>query len=228
MIIWAIRLGCRDPNSSSTNPFGNAFYGAGSGFIRTGLGAYGEKWLVRAPSSCKAILAHTSPTLSIIFKPVHPFMAFGTYVILAGFSLGFLGNPEALSLQFTRGLAGWLIQIALLKDFSIQWAAGRHLCSTLRRTAGTCSRVSAYPSSLGSCGVTAITSCCLGRVSAWDVPGENHEEVLFTEMRSYDRHSSRQHYLLLFMAIAQIPLFFWLESRMIVIVVVLNLFHFDL
>lgn len=27
------------------NPFGNAFYGAGSGLIRGGLGAYGEKIL---------------------------------------------------------------------------------------------------------------------------------------------------------------------------------------
>jgi len=29
--------------SSQPNPFGNAFYGAGSGLIRGGLGAYGEK-----------------------------------------------------------------------------------------------------------------------------------------------------------------------------------------
>lgn len=36
------------------------------------------------------------------------------------------------------------------------------------------------------------------------------KRVLFTEMRSYEKHSSRQHYLLLFMAIAQFPLFFWL------------------
>lgn len=27
------------------NPFGNAFYGTGSGLIRGGLGAYGEKFL---------------------------------------------------------------------------------------------------------------------------------------------------------------------------------------
>jgi hypothetical protein len=27
------------------SPFGNAFYGAGSEFIKTGLGAYGEKFL---------------------------------------------------------------------------------------------------------------------------------------------------------------------------------------
>lgn len=35
----------RPPTAPQPNPFGNAFYGAGSGFIRSGLGAYGEKWL---------------------------------------------------------------------------------------------------------------------------------------------------------------------------------------
>ena len=33
----------KPPASSQPNPFGNAFYGAGSGLIRGGLGAYGEK-----------------------------------------------------------------------------------------------------------------------------------------------------------------------------------------
>ncbi|KAH6837891.1 Integral membrane HRF1 family protein [Perilla frutescens var. hirtella] len=35
----------RPPNSAQPNPVGNAFYGASSGFIRGGLGAYGEKIL---------------------------------------------------------------------------------------------------------------------------------------------------------------------------------------
>lgn len=33
----------RPPTNPQPNPFGNAFYGAGSGLIRSGLGAYGEK-----------------------------------------------------------------------------------------------------------------------------------------------------------------------------------------
>lgn len=33
------------PTNSQPNPFGNTFYGAGSGLIRGGLGAYGEKIL---------------------------------------------------------------------------------------------------------------------------------------------------------------------------------------
>lgn len=35
----------RPPTNTQPSPFGNAFYGAGSGLIRGGLGAYGEKIL---------------------------------------------------------------------------------------------------------------------------------------------------------------------------------------
>ena len=35
----------RPPTNLQSNPFGNAFYGAGSGFINGGLGAYGERIL---------------------------------------------------------------------------------------------------------------------------------------------------------------------------------------
>lgn len=35
----------RPPVNTQANPFGNAFSGGSSGFIRSGLGAYGEKIL---------------------------------------------------------------------------------------------------------------------------------------------------------------------------------------
>ncbi|KAA8522859.1 hypothetical protein F0562_009282 [Nyssa sinensis] len=46
-----------------------------------------------------------------------PLMAFGTYVVLAGFFLGTNGkfSPEALGLQFTNGLLCWLLQVLLLE-----------------------------------------------------------------------------------------------------------------
>ncbi|KAF9602051.1 hypothetical protein IFM89_024808 [Coptis chinensis] len=46
-----------------------------------------------------------------------PSMSFGTYVVLAGFKLGLIGkfSPEALSLQFTKGLLGLFLQVLLLK-----------------------------------------------------------------------------------------------------------------
>ncbi|GKD50252.1 YIF1B-like protein, partial [Tanacetum coccineum] len=37
--------GPRQPSSTPQTPFGNPFYGASSGLIRGGLGAYGEKIL---------------------------------------------------------------------------------------------------------------------------------------------------------------------------------------
>lgn len=43
------------PANSQANPFGNAFSGASSGFIRGGLGAYGEKFLDQVLSMFKAM-----------------------------------------------------------------------------------------------------------------------------------------------------------------------------
>ena len=37
--------GMQRPTNAQPTPFGNSFYGAGSGLIRGGLGAYGEKIL---------------------------------------------------------------------------------------------------------------------------------------------------------------------------------------
>nr|GMD44257.1 protein YIF1B-like [Ipomoea batatas] len=146
------------------NPFGNAFYGAGSGLIRGGLGAYGEKIL---GSSSEYVQSNISRYFSdpqyyfqvndqyvrnklkvVLFPFLHrghwtritepvggrlsykppiydinapdlyiPFMAFGTYVVLAGLSLGLQGrfSPEALNWLFMKGLVGWFLQVSLLK-----------------------------------------------------------------------------------------------------------------
>ncbi|URE04337.1 YIF1 [Musa troglodytarum] len=199
------------------NPFGNAFYGAGSGLIRGGLGAYGEKFLgsssefmqsnisryfsnpqyyfqvndqyvrnklkvilfpflhrghwTRITEPVGGRLSYKPPVYDINAPDLYiPFMAFGTYIVIAGFSF----TPEILSLQLTRGLAGWFMQVLLLKGLLY---------------------------SLGS-----------GEAPLLDMVSyvKTMKRVLFTEMRSYEKHSSRQHYLLLFMAIAQFPLFFWL------------------
>ncbi|XP_068662908.1 uncharacterized protein [Aristolochia californica] len=140
------------PLNPQPNPFGNTFYDAGSGLIRGGLGAYGERIL---GSSSQYVQSNISRYFSdpqyyfqvndqyvrnklkvILFPFLHrghwtritepvggrlsykppiydinapdlyiPFMAFGTYVVLAGFLLGILGKftPEALSMQFATG-----------------------------------------------------------------------------------------------------------------------------
>ncbi|KAL2517826.1 Integral membrane HRF1 family protein [Abeliophyllum distichum] len=157
--------GVRIPSSNTQpNPFGNTFYGASSGFIRGGLGAYGERIL---GSSSEYVQSNISRYFSdpqyyfqvndhyvrnklkvVLFPFLHrghwtritepvsgrisykppiydinapdlyiPFMAFGTYVVLAGLLLGLQGkfSPEALNWLFAKGLVGWCLQVILLK-----------------------------------------------------------------------------------------------------------------
>lgn len=144
-----------------------------------------------------------------------PFMAFGTYIILAGFSFGLMGkfSPETLSLQFTRAFIGWALQVLLLKGMLYSLGSGEAPLLD----------IIAY-------GGYAFTGICIGVLArlCWSysyyfaMPWmslcmgvflvKTMKRVLFTEMRSYEKHSSRQHYVLLFMAIAQFPLFFWLGN----------------
>ncbi|CAL5353645.1 unnamed protein product [Camellia sinensis] len=154
----------RPPPNPQPNPFGDAFVGAGSGLIRGGLGAYGERIL---GSSSEYVQSNISRYFSdpqyyfqvndqyvrnklkvVLFPFLHrghwtritepvggrlsykppiydinapdlyiPLMAFGTYVVLAGFSLGLQGkfSPEALNWLFIKGLVGWFLQVSLLK-----------------------------------------------------------------------------------------------------------------
>ena len=53
----------RPPTNPQPNPFGNAFYGAGSGLIRGGLGAYGEKFL---GSSSEYVQSNVSSMLLLL------------------------------------------------------------------------------------------------------------------------------------------------------------------
>lgn len=54
----------RPPINTQPSPFGNAFYGAGSGLIRGGLGAYGEKIL---GSSSEYVQSNVSSLPSLLF-----------------------------------------------------------------------------------------------------------------------------------------------------------------
>ncbi|KAE8649124.1 hypothetical protein Csa_014630 [Cucumis sativus] len=155
----------KPPASSQPNPFGNAFYGAGSGLIRGGLGAYGEKIF---GSSSEYVQSNISRYFSdpqyyfqvndqyvrnklkvVLFPFLHrghwtritdpiggrlsykppiydinapdlyiPFMAFGTYVVLAGFSLGLQGKallPKWISGYYHKGVALWKQILLMLK-----------------------------------------------------------------------------------------------------------------
>ncbi|XP_019082942.1 PREDICTED: protein YIF1A isoform X2 [Camelina sativa] len=216
------------PAIPQPSPFGNPFSGPGSGLIRSGLGAYGEKIF---GSSSEYVQSNISRYFSdpqyyfqvndqyvrnklkiVLFPFLHrghwtrisepvggrlsykppiydinapdlyiPLMAFGTYVVLAGLSLGLYGkfSPEALNWLFVKGMVGWFLQVMLLKISLLSLGSGEAPLLDIVAYAG-----------------YTFTGLCLA--------------VLFAEARSYD--SSRHHYLLIFVALAQFPLLIWLGN----------------
>lgn len=250
----------RTPSSAQPTPFGNAFYGASSGLIRGGLGAYGEKIL---GSSSEYVQSNISRYFSdpqyyfqvndhyvrnklkvVLFPFLHrghwtritepvggrlsykppvydinapdlyiPLMAFGTYVVLAGFSLGLQGkfSPEAVNWLFMKGLVGWFLQVSLLKMslFSLGGAEAPLLDIVAYAGygfTGLCLAVfGKIIMSYSYYFLIPWTCLCMGIFLV-----KTMKRVLFSEVRSFD--SSRHHYLLLFIALAQFPLFIWLGN----------------
>ncbi|CAH1431832.1 unnamed protein product [Lactuca virosa] len=250
----------RPPVSTPQTPFGNPFYGASSGLIRGGLGAYGEKIL---GSSSEYVQSNISRYFSdpqyyfqvndhyvrnklkvVLFPFLHrghwtritepvggrlsykppiydinapdlyiPLMAFGTYVVLAGFSLGLQGKftPEALNWLFMKGIVGWFLQVSLLKMslFSLGGAEAPLLDIVAYAGyafAGLCLAVfGRIIMSYSYYFLMPWTCLCMGIFLV-----KTMKRVLFSEVRSFD--SSRHHYLLLFIALAQFPLFVWLGN----------------
>jgi hypothetical protein len=144
-----------------------------------------------------------------------PFMAFGSFIILAGFTLGFMGKftPEAINLQFSRALIGWAFQLVILKGLLYSMGGGEVPLLDLVAYGGylfaglSLAVVARLIWAYSYYVMMPWMSLCMGVFLV-----RTMKRVLFTEMRSSERHSSRQHYFLLFMAIAQFPLFFWLGS----------------
>lgn len=144
-----------------------------------------------------------------------PFMAFGTFVVLAGFALGLLGkfSPESLSFQFTRALGGWLVEVVLLKGMLYYLGSGEAPLMDVIAYAGyaftglSLALFGKLLSAYAYYGLMVWVCVCMGVFLV-----KTMKRVLFTERRTYDRHSSTQHYLLLLMAIVQFPLFFWLGN----------------
>ncbi|XP_048497099.1 uncharacterized protein LOC104888827 isoform X3 [Beta vulgaris subsp. vulgaris] len=217
----------RPPANSQSNPFGDAFSAAGSGFIRGGLGAYGERILgssseyvqsnghwTRISEPVGGRLSYRPPMYDINAPDLYiPFMAFGTYVILAALLLGLRGkfSPESLNLLFVKGLLGWFLQVSLLKVSLLSLGSGEAPLLD----------IVAY----GGYAFTGLSLAVLGRIfwsysyyflMPWTCLStgifmvKTMKRVLFAEVRSYD--SSRHHYLLLFIALAQFPLFIWLGN----------------
>ncbi|KAH7653900.1 Yif1 family protein [Dioscorea alata] len=246
-------------------PFGNAFYGTGSGIIRGGLGAYGERFLGSSSEFMQSNVGACGNSLQFFFKclfscinwhkycpielcihpheqisqhlsdsqyyfqvngqyvrnklkvillpflhrghwtritepvggrlsykpPVHdinapdlyiPFMAFGTYVVLAGFMLGVLGSGEAplLDVVAYTGYAFTGMSVAVFAR--IFWNYSYYF-------------------------LLPWICVCMGIFLV-----KTMKRVLLGGTRSYEKHTNRHHYLLLFMAAAQFPWFFWLGN----------------
>ncbi|KAI4364304.1 hypothetical protein MLD38_020415 [Melastoma candidum] len=249
----------KPPTNPQPNPFGNAFYGAGSGLIRSGLGAYGEKifgssseyvsnisryfsdpqyyfqvndqyvrnklkvvlfpflhrglW-TRITEPVGGRLSYKPPIYDINAPDLYiPLMAFGTYVVLAGVLLGLQGkfSPEALNWLFVKGMFGWFMQVSLLKVTLLSLGSGEAPLMDIMAYAG----YTFAGLSLVVLGKIAMkyayfvllpwTCLCTGIFLV-----KTMKRVLFAEVRTYD--SSRHHYLLLFIALAQFPLFMWLGN----------------
>ncbi|KAJ1435434.1 Yif1 family [Sesbania bispinosa] len=227
-------LGCLNFNlnpqqARKPNPFGNAFNvaGASSGLIRGGLSAYGEKILgssseyvqsnghwTRITEPVGGRLSYKPPIYDINAPDLYiPLMAFGTYVVLAGISFGLRGkfSPEALNWLFIKGLVGWFMQTALLKVTLLSLGSGEAPLLDIIAYAGY-----TFP---GMC--LAVLGRIIGGYSYYILMPwtclcmgiflvKTMKRVLFAEVRTYD--SSKHHYLLLFIALAQFPLFTWLGN----------------
>ncbi|KAG8367616.1 hypothetical protein BUALT_Bualt16G0090800 [Buddleja alternifolia] len=144
-----------------------------------------------------------------------PMMAFGTYVVLAGFFLGINGkfSPESLGIQFTTGLLCWLLQVLLLEATLHSFGGGDIPLLDMVSYAGytfvgaaVIVAVRAFGDYLFSV-VTLWESFCMGVLLV-----KTMKRILISEVQSFEKNSTRRNYILLLMAAAQIPLLFWLGN----------------
>lgn len=140
---------------------------------------------------------HMLSSLSWFFK--HAFFFVGRF------------SPEALNWLFIKGLVGWFMQTGLLKVTLLSLGTGEAPLLDIIAYAGytftglclaVCGRMvwsySYYFLMLSTCLCMAVFLV------------KTMKRVLFAEVRSYD--SSKHHYLLLLIALAQFPLFIWLGN----------------
>ncbi|XP_021740477.1 protein YIF1B-like [Chenopodium quinoa] len=242
------------------SPFGTAFTGAGSGLLRSGLSAYGEKIFGSSSEYVQSNISRyfadpqyyfqvnddyvrnklkvvlfpfmhrghwtriTEPMAGkISYKPpiydinapdlYIPMMAFLSYVVLAGLSLGLNRkfNPETVNWLLMKGLVGWFLQVLLLKMSLLSLSSGETPLLDIVAYAG----YAFTGISLALVGkllwrhsyyVTLLLTC----LSMGIFLVKTMKRVLYAEVRSYD--SGKHHVLLLLIALAQFPLFLWLGN----------------
>ena len=120
-------------------------------------------------------------------------------------------KPDVMSGLVTKAALGWFVETIMLK--SVGWVLGSGDAPTLDVLAyggyafiGISLCVFAHLFSTYAYYITlTYTSLCMASFLV-----KTMKRLLFTEVRRYDRDSTRHHYLLLLMALAQFPLFYWL------------------
>jgi len=120
-------------------------------------------------------------------------------------------KPDVMSGLVTKATVGWAVETIMLK--SLGWALGSKDAPTLDILAyggysfiGVSLAVFFNLFSTYAYYLTWIyTSLCMASFLV-----RTMKRLLFAEARRYDRDSTRHHYLLLLMALAQFPLFYWL------------------
>ncbi|KAG6748841.1 hypothetical protein POTOM_048777 [Populus tomentosa] len=256
------------------NPKSNPFSAAGSGLIRGGLGAYGEKifgsgseyvqsniskcfsypqyyfqvnahyvrnklkivllpflnrvsemFLIGITQSIKGHwtritepvggrLSYKPPINDINAPDLYiPCMAFATYLVLSGISLGLSGKftPEALNWQFVKGMIGWFSEVMLLKVSILSLGGGEAPLLDMVAYAGyTFTGMCVAVLGRITLGYTYYliilwTCLCMGIFLI-----KTMKRTLLSEVRSYD--SSKHQYLLLCTALTQFPLMFCLSN----------------
>ncbi|KAL2227943.1 UNVERIFIED_CONTAM: Protein YIF1A [Sesamum indicum] len=144
-----------------------------------------------------------------------PMMAFGTYVLLAGFFLGINGkfSPESLGVQFSTGLLCWLLQVLLLEATLHSLGGGEVPLLDMVAYAGYTFVGAAVIVAVRLladflfCVATLWESLCMGVLLV-----KTMKRILISEVQSFEKNSTKRNYILLFTAAAQIPLLFWLGS----------------
>ncbi|KAM7252712.1 hypothetical protein ACFE04_008221 [Oxalis oulophora] len=144
-----------------------------------------------------------------------PLMAFGTYLVLSGFFMGINEkfSPEALGVQCVNGLLCWTSQVLLLEATLHTLGDGDVLLLDVVAYGG-------YTFAPVSIVVIARFMCryCFYVASLWQCLSMGMffvkvmKRILIAEVRSCEKHSSKRHYLLLLVAVAQFPLIFWLGN----------------
>ncbi|CAK9174435.1 unnamed protein product [Ilex paraguariensis] len=144
-----------------------------------------------------------------------PMMAFVTYLLLAGFLLGINGkfSPEALGVQFSTGLLCGLLQVLLLEAI-LHSLGGGDIPLLDMVSYGGYTFVAASIIVLARiiwnysfCVVTVWECFCLAVFLV-----KTMKRILIAEVRSFENNRTKRNYLLLLMAVSQIPLLFWLGS----------------